>query len=133
MSSSKNKSTATSSSSILHIHSDISTSETSANATPTDDARSSRDSVQPVGLRDDSDACCALSLQAEVDREAFVNNIQQDTTTTNISGENVDKNQDGSEIKALDHIKDDQQGGSMLDDHDRALKLQTVFDGESSL
>jgi hypothetical protein len=85
---------------------------------------------------DGEDACSALYLTAELDHsEAFVHLTvqQQDTITNGVKGDN----QDSSEIMAVDHVNndgdDDQQGESMLDDRDRAIKLQADLDGEVSL
>jgi hypothetical protein len=103
------------------------TSETSASA-PIDDEKPSRDSVQPVGL--DLDTCYALylSLQADVEQEVFVNNMQQDITPTTSDNGDINKNQDGSEISmALNHVSNDKHG-DMLDDHDYSLALKPQAD-----
>jgi hypothetical protein len=147
MTSSKNKSTTTCSSSsssssssiknepprpFFRTRNDINTSEATSSA-PTDDAKPSRDSAQPIKLPDNTDACYALSLQVAVDRETFDTTMQQETTANGVNGDSINNNQDSSEIESLDHVNNDQEGDSMLDDHDLAIKPQADLDGDVTL
>jgi hypothetical protein len=79
----------------------------SNSATARDDSSSAQQDSLQHQVGKDSGACYALSLQAELDREAFASL------------------QDEHEVIVLDHAEE-----GILDDHTLALKLQADFDRE---